>query len=130
MSLLASSPKASRKPEVLSSPKGSKKLVDMTAVMLDRLSTLHKKPPFRQMTTTEIYRMIAGKGPFKWKAVRDIFIEVMLEAMKQANHTGSFELAAMLRIKVDTISCKRGKASKKIVKAMPSRWMRELATRH
>ena len=103
MSVLASSPKASRKPEA--------------------------EPPFKTMTTADIYRKIASKGPLKFRAVRDIFIEVMQEAMKQAKHNGSFELASMLVIKVETISGKRGKASKKIVKAMPSRWMRKLPTR-
>ena len=92
MSLLASSPKqASRIAEVLSSPKairnaGRRNTEDRIAGIIDKRSTVHKKPPFRQMTTTEIYRKIAGEGPLKWKAVRDIFIEVMQEAMKQAKH--------------------------------------------
>ena len=85
------------------------------------------------MSTQEIYRKIAGKGPLKWKAVRDIFSEVMQEAMKQAKHTGSFELAAMMLIKVETIPTNNAhtkvNTSKKIVKTIPMKWMSNLMTK-
>ena len=99
---MASSPKAIRKPEA--------------------------DPPFKTMTTSAIYRKIASKRQLKYDAVKYIFINVMIEAIDQAKHHGTFDLASMLRIKVEAIPCKRGESSKKIVKAVPTRWMRNLTT--
>jgi len=135
MSVLAYSPKASRilKPQVVSSPKGRKNMEGISDLIAQINTSSHKEPPFKQMSTQEIYRKIAGKGPLKWKAVRDIFSEVMQEAMKQAQHTGSFELAAMMLIKVETIPSTNARtkvnASKKIVKTIPMKWMSNLMTK-
>ena len=71
------------------------------------------EPPFKTMTTKDIYRKIDAKGPLKHAAVRDIFIDVMKEAINQAKHHGTFELASMLVIKVETISAKGGRHLRK-----------------
>ena len=96
---MASSPKAIRKPEA--------------------------DPPFKTMTTSVIYRKIASKRQLKYDAVKYIFINVMIEAMEQAKHRGTVDLASWLRFKMDTIPC-WGTPPKKIVKAMPLRKMRRV----
>ena len=70
------------------------------AALIGKLSTSHKEPPFRTMTTSVIYRKVASKRQLKYDAVKYIFINVMIEAMEQAKHHGMFELASMLRFKM------------------------------
>ena len=81
------------------------------------------EPPFRTMTTSVIYRKVASKRQLKYDAVKAMFTLVMIEAMEQAKHRGTFDLASWLRFKMDTIHC-WGNPPKRIVKTMPLRKMR------
>ena len=59
-------------------------------------------PPQKVMNTSAIYGAIAKNSPFKKQAVKDIVEKFLNMACKQAKMNGSFEMASLLQIKVET----------------------------